>query len=214
SPTPAWWRSCRSSAPTGPTATGPVRSTRRSASGSSRCSSTRRSSCASPATPRASTPRPVRARSSASRASTTRTRPRSGPTCGSRPPTATRPRRRRWCWTCWASLPDQRLLICSGGVGRLGPQVLAGPPLVLAEVALEPAHLAVALESQDVRGDAVEEPAIVADDHRAPRERLERILQRPEGVDVEVVGGFVEQEHVAAPAQHLGQVDAVALAAG
>ena len=47
-----------------------------------------------------------------------------------------------------------------------GAELLAAPLLVLGEVALEPADLAVALERQDVRGDAVEEPAVVADDRR------------------------------------------------
>ena len=42
--------------------------------------------------------------------------------------------------------------------------------LVLGEVALEPADHAVALEGQDVGGDPVEEPAVVADHHGAARE--------------------------------------------
>jgi len=42
--------------------------------------------------------------------------------------------------------------------------------LVLLEVAGEPFHVAVALEREDVRRDAVEEPAIVADDDDAARE--------------------------------------------
>ena len=36
----------------------------------------------------------------------------------------------------------------------------------------------------------------------------------PKRLDVEVVGRLVEQQHVAAALQHLGDVDAVALAAG
>src|SRR5262245_7516364 len=57
-------------------------------------------------------------------------------------------------------------------VGRAA-ELLVAPLLVLAEVALEPAHLAVALERQNVGGDAVQEPAVVADHHDAARERLE-----------------------------------------
>ena len=58
----------------------------------------------------------------------------------------------------------------------------------------------VALEGQHVGGDAVEEPAIVADDHGAAGEGLEAVLEGPQRVDVEVVGGLVEQQHVAARA--------------
>ena len=77
----------------------------------------------------------------------------------------------------------------------------------------EPDDLAVALEGEHVRGDAVEEPAVVADDHDAAGEVQQRFFERPQRVDVEVVGRFVEQQQVAALAQQLGQVDAVAFAA-
>ena len=95
-----------------------------------------------------------------------------------------------------------------------GAELLVAPLLVLAEVALEPAHLAVALEREHVRGDAVEEPAVVADDDGAAGEALEAVLERAQRVDVEVVGRLVEQQHVAAALEHLGEVHAVALAAG
>ena len=45
---------------------------------------------------------------------------------------------------------------------RSQPAHLVG--LVILEVALEPFDVAVALEGEDVGGDAVEEPAVVADD--------------------------------------------------
>src|ERR671916_14212 len=108
---------------------------------------------------------------------------------------------------------DERLVLDAAGLVGLGAQLLVAPRLVLAEVALEPPHLALALEREDVGGDAVEEPAVVADDHGAAGIGLQRVLERPQGVDVQVVGGLVEQQDVAAGAQHLGQVHAVALAA-
>ena len=52
----------------------------------------------------------------------------------------------------------------------LGAEQLAAVLLVGLEVALEPRDLRVALEREDVRRDAVQEPAIVGDDHRAARE--------------------------------------------
>jgi len=54
----------------------------------------------------------------------------------------------------------------------------------------------------------------VRDDDRAARERQQRLFERTQRLDVEVVGRFVEQQHVAAGLQHLRQVNAVALAAG
>ena len=85
--------------------------------------------------------------------------------------------------------------------------------LVVGEVALEPLDMRVALEGQDVRGDAVQEEAVVRDDDGAAGVVGERVFQRAQGLDVEVVGGLVEQQQVGAGLQHLGEMDAVALAA-
>ena len=94
-----------------------------------------------------------------------------------------------------------------------GAELLAPELLVVAHVALEEADLAVALEREDVGRDPVEEPAVVADDDDAARERFQARLERPERVDVEIVGGLVEEQDVAAGLQQLREVDAVALAA-
>src|SRR4249919_1187452 len=85
--------------------------------------------------------------------------------------------------------------------------------LVLAVVAREEFHVRVALEGEDVGGDAVEEPAVMGNHHHAAGELEQRVFQRAQGFDVEVVGGFVEQQHVAALQQGLGQVQAAAFAA-
>src|SRR6185437_14869843 len=95
--------------------------------------------------------------------------------------------------------------------------VLAEPahliPFIVLEIALEPFDMAVAFEGQDVGGDAVEEPAVMADDDGAAGKILQRLFQRAQRIDVEVVGRFVEQQHVGARLEHLGQMHAVALAA-
>ena len=67
---------------------------------------------------------------------------------------------------------------------------------VIREIALEPLDMAIALEGQDVRRDAIEEPAIVADDDGAAGIILERLFERAQRVHVEVVGGFVEEQDV------------------
>src|SRR5258707_11322887 len=80
-------------------------------------------------------------------------------------------------------------------------------------IALEPHDLAVAFEREHVRRDAIEKPAIVADDDGAAREVEERLLERAQRVDVEVVGRLVEEQQVAAFLEQLRQVNAVPLAA-
>src|SRR5262249_2628162 len=86
--------------------------------------------------------------------------------------------------------------------------------LVNLVVALAPNGLAVPLEGEDVRGDPIEEPAVVTNDDDAAAEAQEGVFQGAERVHVEVVGGLVEEEQVAAAAEQLGQGDAVPLAAG
>mgnify|MGYP000965469539 CR=1 FL=1 len=65
-----------------------------------------------------------------------------------------------------------------------------------------------------MRCDAVEEPAIVADDNRAAGEFEERLFEGAERFDVEIVRRLVQKENVSALFQELRQVDAVSLAAG
>src|SRR3954469_16344724 len=96
---------------------------------------------------------------------------------------------------------------------RLGAAGLLDPVGVLAPGAFEPRGLRVALEREDVRRDAVEEPPIVGDDDRAAGELEQRLLERAERVDVEIVRRLVEEQDVAARAQEFREVDAVPLPA-
>src|SRR6516165_4916617 len=96
---------------------------------------------------------------------------------------------------------------------RLGADAAATAGFVIAVVALEPDNLAVALEGEDVGGDAVEKPAVVGDDDRAAGKVEQRLLERAQCVDIEVIGRLVKEQHIGACLEHLGQVDAVALAA-
>src|SRR3984957_18033603 len=86
--------------------------------------------------------------------------------------------------------------------------------LVVGEIALEPFDMAVAFEGQHVGGDAVQKEAVVAYDDGAAGEVEQRLFERAQRVDVEVVGRLVEQEQVRAALQHLGEMNAVAFAAG
>ena len=73
--------------------------------------------------------------------------------------------------------------------------------------------MAVALESEDVGGEPVEEHAVVRNDHGAAGEILQRILKRAKRLGVEIVGRFVEQDDIAALFQKLRHMYAVALTA-
>src|SRR5208282_6235625 len=98
-----------------------------------------------------------------------------------------------------------------GGVFALAPlQILD----VFLEIAFEPDYLRVSFEGEDMRGDAIEKPAIVRYDDGAAGERDQRYLERAQRLDVEVVGRFVEQQHIAAGLQNFREMHAIAFAAG
>src|SRR5262249_33512049 len=59
--------------------------------------------------------------------------------------------------------------------------------LVFLVIAGEELDVALVLEREDVGGDAVEEPAVVRDDHRAAGELEQRFFERAQRLDVEVV---------------------------
>src|SRR3954469_3763506 len=90
------------------------------------------------------------------------------------------------------------------------------PPLEIFDVALivalEPHRLRIALEGENVGRDAIEEPAIVGDYHRAGGKIDESFLESPQSIDVEVVGGLVEQQQISARLEQLRQVQPIAFA--
>ena len=100
---------------------------------------------------------------------------------------------------------DAGLLVTAGPLalgGALGTDVLAGG--VTAGVALKPAIL----DDQAGVGHAVQEVAVVRDDELDGRMAQQLAFQPQYGVQVQVVGGFVQQQQVAGGHQHAGQVQA------
>ncbi|MNM63585.1 hypothetical protein D3C81_749550 [compost metagenome] len=77
---------------------------------------------------------------------------------------------------------------------------------VLVVVAWEQTQLTV-VQVSHVRAHAVEEVTVVGNDDHGAVTRLENRFQPADGVDVQVVGRFVEQQHVRVREQRLGQQD-------
>ena len=80
-------------------------------------------------------------------------------------------------------------------------------------VAVEEHPFRIAFASENVRGDAVEEPAVVRNHHYAAGKFQQCVFQRALGFHVEVVGRFVQQQHIAAAQQGFRQVQTSAFAA-
>ncbi len=70
------------------------------------------------------------------------------------------------------------------------------------------------MDAQDVGHDVVHEAPVVGDEHDLPGPGHEKPLEPAEGGDVEIVAGFVEEEHLEITEEDLGQVQADLVAPG
>src|SRR5690348_11190705 len=77
-------------------------------------------------------------------------------------------------------LPRERLVADAVRLIGVDAEPLLALGLVGLVVPLAPDDLALPLEREDVGHDAVEEPAVVADDHGAAAEIQQRLLEGPE----------------------------------
>ena len=76
---------------------------------------------------------------------------------------------------------------------RLLSQTLLALCLICLVIALAPHRFTIALKSEYVGRDTVQEPAVVTNDDGAAAEVQQRLLQCSQRVHVEVVGRLVEQ---------------------
>ena len=70
--------------------------------------------------------------------------------------------------------------------------------------------MAVALKSQDVRGDAVKEPTIVTDYYGAAGKFFKRLFKRPQSVHIKIIRWLIKQQQIGTAFQHLCQMHTVA----
>jgi len=85
--------------------------------------------------------------------------------------------------------------------------------LVIRIIALKPDYLGIAFKSQDVCGDPVEEPAVMADNDCTTAKIFKRLFQGAQGVNVKVVSWFIEKQDISAIFQHSRQMNTISLAA-
>ncbi|MOA59146.1 hypothetical protein D3C78_1836930 [compost metagenome] len=73
--------------------------------------------------------------------------------------------------------------------------------------------MAVAFVGDSLRDDVVQERAVVADKQHRAGVFLQQFFQKLQRFDVEVVGGFVQHQHVCRAGEQAGQQQARAFAA-
>src|SRR3990172_3020773 len=115
-----------------------------------------------------------------------------------------------WLPLKFNSASNYRRLSSSGQVPVLNPVGLvcgsseAGLSvcLIFRVVSLEPDHLALSFKRKHMSSDAVEEPAVVADDYGTPCKILQRLFQGTHGVDVQIIGRFIQPKDIGLLLQH------------
>ena len=85
---------------------------------------------------------------------------------------------------------------------------------VFTVIAIKIFDMAVTLKRQNMSRDAVEKPAIMANYDGTAGKVFECFLKRAHRVDIDVIGRLIEQQDIGAGLEHLGEMDAVAFAAG
>ena len=116
------------------------------------------------------------------------------------------------------ALPDpdlllRQLLVEERVLLRLRVQAFLAAAQVVGVVAGPVGDLA-AVELDDAGGQRAQEAPVVGDEDQRARPALEEAFQPVDGLDVEVVGGLVEQQHVGRRHQRARQQHAALHAAG
>ena len=86
--------------------------------------------------------------------------------------------------------------------------------LVVGEVSGEPLHVRLPFERQNVRGNAIKEPAVVRDHQHGAGKIQQRFFERAQRFHVQIIGGLIEQQDVRPAAQQFRQLHAIAFTAG
>ena len=91
-------------------------------------------------------------------------------------------------------LSRELLVFYALGHFRIGPEAAFSVFFIIGIIAFKPFDMAVAFKSQNMRGNTVEEPAIVRDDNRATGEVFQAFFQRAQRFNIQIIGRFIEQQ--------------------
>jgi hypothetical protein len=96
------------------------------------------------------------------------------------------------------------LIVCPVRLNALRTNATQTGRLVILKVTLVPDDITLALKSHDVSADAVQKPAVVADDDRCSGKLENRVFQSAERINIQVVRRFVQEKEISAGFEHLG----------
>lgn len=91
----------------------------------------------------------------------------------------------------------------------LRPQTFGALLFVDPIVTFTPDHRALWFKSQNMCRDSIKEPTIMADHNRAAAEIGQAFFEGPQGIDIQIVRGFVKQQQITARSKQLCQVNTI-----
>mmetsp|Transcript_11338 Transcript_11338/g.30540 ORF Transcript_11338/g.30540 Transcript_11338/m.30540 type:complete len:235 (-) Transcript_11338:1369-2073(-) len=94
---------------------------------------------------------------------------------------------------------------------RTRAQSFASVLFVFLVVAFEPHGIRIAFKRENVRRDAIQKPAIVADHHHASGKVEQRVFKIHESFVVDIVRGLVKTQQVSGRRENLGQRETISL---
>ena len=71
----------------------------------------------------------------------------------------------------------------------------------------------VTFEDDQVGADTVKEPAVVTDDQSCPCEFGQSFFEGAQGVDIQIIGGFIEEQHIRAFSQCFCEMNTISFTA-
>jgi hypothetical protein len=63
-------------------------------------------------------------------------------------------------------------------------------------VAVKKEALTLPFKGQDVGDDAIQKPAVMADDQGTSAEKLQGFFQGSHGIDIQIIGRFIQKKHI------------------
>ena len=83
--------------------------------------------------------------------------------------------------------------------------------LILGIVSLEPDNVALPFKRQNMGGDPIEKPPVMADHNHRARKVFEGLLQCSQGIHIQVIRGLVQKKDIGSFLEHPCEVDTVSL---
>ncbi len=100
------------------------------------------------------------------------------------------------------------------GLIRRSSKTTSSVRLVFGVGSFEPDDGTIAFKRQNMGGDPIEEPAVMADHNDRSRKIFEGLFKGPKGVHIQIIRRLIQKKDIGSFLEHSCQVDTVSLSSG